>query len=173
VEVAEQHADGTASDAMLNRVWEGASEVVSAVRVLSAIRVSRSITRSEADRVACEAAYAAWGSAFEEAGVAAEDVLFWHISDDKFRTQIELIRDLFGNPFRCVTVDPSWLTYRNGTVSKLAATIYEERAFDRMPLLADALEDAGCTDPSILDHLRGPGPHVRGCWVVDLLLGKE
>jgi hypothetical protein len=55
----------------------------------------------------------------------------------------------------------------------LAPGIEEEQAFDRLPVLADALEEAGCTDADILSHLRGPGPHVRGCWVVDLLLGKE
>ena len=56
---------------------------------------------------------------------------------------------------------------------KLARTIYEERRFDLMPILGDALEDAGCGDALILAHCRGPGPHVRGCWVVDLLLGKD
>ena len=54
-----------------------------------------------------------------------------------------------------------------------ARTIYEERHFEEMPMLADALEDAGCTNDDILSHCRGPGPHVRGCWVIDLLLGKE
>jgi hypothetical protein len=55
----------------------------------------------------------------------------------------------------------------------LAQTIYDQRAFDQMSNLADALEDAGCTDAAILDHCRSPGPHVRGCWVVDLLLDKQ
>jgi hypothetical protein len=55
----------------------------------------------------------------------------------------------------------------------LAQAIYEDRAFDRLPVLADALEDAGCTNSDLLGHLRGPGPHARGCWVLDLLLGKE
>jgi hypothetical protein len=58
-------------------------------------------------------------------------------------------------------------------VARLARGIYDDRAFDRLPILADALEDAGCHDTAILDHCRQPGPHVRGCWVVDLLLGKE
>ena len=58
------------------------------------------------------------------------------------------------------------------TVVQLAQSIYDDRAFDRLPILADALEEAGCTDAAILDHCRGPGPHVRGCWAVDLLLGK-
>jgi hypothetical protein len=84
--------------------------------------------------------------------------------------QCHLARDIFGNPFRPVTLDRSWLT---PTVLALARSIYDERAFNRMPMLADALEDAGCTDPTILDHLRGPGPHVRGCFALDFVLGKS
>jgi hypothetical protein len=81
-----------------------------------------------------------------------------------------LIRDIFGNPFRPVTLDLRWLT---APVIHLSRAIYEERAFDRMPILADALMDAGCDDDDILNHCRGDGPHVRGCWVVDLILGKD
>ena len=87
-----------------------------------------------------------------------------------------LLRDVFGNPLRPVTVDPSWV---NDTVTSLAEAAYQERvmpegALDgtRLALLADALEDAGCTEATILGHLRAPGPHVRGCWAVDLVLGK-
>jgi hypothetical protein len=82
----------------------------------------------------------------------------------------EIVRDLFGNPFHPVSADPSWLT---STVVTLAESIYEERAFDRLPILADALEVAGCDDADVLAHCRGDGPHVRGCWVVDLVLGKS
>src|SRR5262245_47213544 len=74
------------------------------------------------------------------------------------------------SPFRPVAVDPGWLT---PSVVELARTIYDQRAFDQMPDLADALERAGCDNPEILAHCRQPGEHVRGCWVVDLLLGKE
>ena len=74
------------------------------------------------------------------------------------------------NPFRPVTADPRWLT---ATAVALAQAIYEDRAFDRMPILADALEEAGCDDADVLTHLRGDGPHARGCWAVDLVLGKE
>jgi len=83
------------------------------------------------------------------------------------------LRDIFGNPFRPVTVNPGWLAWNDGTVPRIAQAIYDERAFDRMTILADALEDAGCTDQDILGHCRSGGEHVRGCWVVDLLLGKE
>jgi hypothetical protein len=84
-----------------------------------------------------------------------------------------IVRDIFGNPFHQVAVDPSWPAWGNGTVVKLAHGIYDERAFDRLSVLADALEDAGCTNADILAHCRQPGEHVRGCWVVDLVLGKS
>jgi hypothetical protein len=87
--------------------------------------------------------------------------------------QAQLLRDVFGNPFRPATVDPAWLRWNDCTVPKIAAGIYEERAFDRLPILHDALLDAGCDDEDILAHCRGAGPHVRGCWVIDLILGKE
>jgi hypothetical protein len=83
-----------------------------------------------------------------------------------------LLREVFGNPFRPTAVAASWLTWQGGTVAKLAGSVYEERSFDRMPILADALEESGCSDPEILDHCRRPREHFRGCWVIDLLLGK-
>ncbi len=84
--------------------------------------------------------------------------------------QAHIFRDIFGNPFRPVAFDPTW---RSSTAVDLARAIYDDRAFDRLPILADALQDAGCEDAAILGHCRGDGPHVRGCWVVDLVLGKE
>jgi hypothetical protein len=86
------------------------------------------------------------------------------------KARCHLIRDIVGNPFRPVSVDPSW---RNARITSLAQVIYDERAFDHLPILADALEELGCTNTDILDHCRGPGPHVRGCWVVDLLFTRE
>lgn len=83
-----------------------------------------------------------------------------------------LLREVFGPlPFRSVAVDPQWWT---STVLQLAAGIYDERAFDRMPILADALQDAGCEDEDVLTHLRDAKQvHARGCWALDLVLGKE
>jgi hypothetical protein len=68
------------------------------------------------------------------------------------------------------TVDSRWLTWNDGTVRRIARAIYEDHRFDEMPILADALEDAGCADAALLTHCRGPAPHARGCWVLDLLL---
>jgi hypothetical protein len=87
--------------------------------------------------------------------------------------QAELLRELFGNPIRSAMVEPDWLAWNRAFIPEMARGIYEDRTFQRLPILADALEDAGCTEQAILDHLRGPGPHVRGCHVVDLLLGKS
>jgi hypothetical protein len=85
--------------------------------------------------------------------------------------QALLLREVVGNPFRPVRLHPAWLGWADQTVPRLAEGVYEEGAFDRLPILADALEDAGCTCADILSHLRGPGPHVRGCWALDLILG--
>ena len=93
------------------------------------------------------------------------------------RVQCGLVRETFGNPFRPVAVKPAWQAPQ---VVALAQAVYEERELPsgtldtaRLAVLADALEEAGCTDNDVLNHLRGAGRHVRGCWVVDLLLGKE
>ncbi len=80
------------------------------------------------------------------------------------------LRDIVGNPFRPIVFNPAW---RTSTVRGLASAIYAERAFDRLPILADALEDAGCDQPDLLAHCRSDGPHVRGCWAVDLILAKS
>jgi hypothetical protein len=90
------------------------------------------------------------------------------------KTWVALLRDVFGNPFQRPAIDsPDVMPWQSGTVTSLAQAIYDDRAFDRLPILADALEDAGCTNPDILAHCRGGGEHVLGCWVVDLLLAKE
>lgn len=86
------------------------------------------------------------------------------------REQAGLLRDIFGNPFRPVTVESKWLT---PNVVAVAETIYEQRRFQDMPILADTLEEAGCTNADILNHCRNEVQHVRGCWVVDLILGKQ
>jgi hypothetical protein len=95
--------------------------------------------------------------------------------------QAAVLRDLLGPLlFRGVRLDPAWLAWNNGTVPRLAEATYTERQLPsghldrtRPAILADALEEAGCSDPHLLDHLRDPGPHYRGCWPVDLLLSKS
>jgi hypothetical protein len=105
-----------------------------------------------------------------EQSVTPADPLF--ATEEK--VQADLLRCIIGNPFRPSSPLPlTVLTWNGGTVVKLAQAIYEERAFERLPVLADALEEAGLADTDILAHCRGPGPHVRGCFLVDLLLGKD
>jgi hypothetical protein len=104
--------------------------------------------------------------------MCAEQVTRW--LNDCFKgqrpLQCGLLRDVVGNPFRPVKMDSGWRTHN--TIA-LGQAIYDERAFERMPILADALEDAGCDNADILEHCRQPGEHCRGCWVVDLVLGKK
>jgi hypothetical protein len=99
------------------------------------------------------------------------------LMQEGYAANCDLLRCIFGNPFQPVTADPAWLT---PTVTNLAEAAYEERQLPsghldaaRLGVLADALEDAGCDNADVLHHLRGPGSHVRGCWAIDLLLGKE
>jgi hypothetical protein len=84
----------------------------------------------------------------------------------------DLLREIVGNPFRPAIVNANWLRWRDGLVEKMVSAIYDERRFAELPVLADALEDAGCDNTDLLAHLRGPGPHVLGCWALDALLGK-
>ena len=106
-------------------------------------------------------------------------ILYAAVASDRFwdhspegRVQSATIRKIFGNPFRRAALDHSWLAWNDRTIPKIAQPIYDEGTFERLPILADALEDAGCNITDILNHCRQPGDHVRGCWVVDLLLEK-
>jgi hypothetical protein len=90
------------------------------------------------------------------------------------KKQAELVRDVFGpHTKRPVVIDRAWLAWNNATVVKLAQAIYSERGFNRLPILADALEEAGCDNDAILSHCRKGGEHAPGCWVVDAVLGKK
>src|SRR5262245_43706357 len=108
--------------------------------------------------------FARYASSLSRSGV-------WDEDRDEAKAQANLLRDIFGNPFHPVALNPAWLT---SDVLALARGIYEDRAFDRMPILADALQDAGCDNEDVLNHCRDANQvHVRGCWVVDLVLGKK
>lgn len=113
------------------------------------------------------ARHAAWAAAHEKGQVPLNDA---PAKVQEEQQQAFLVRDLFGNPFRPVTPDPAWRTPK---VVNLAQEIYDYRAFDQLPHMADALEETGCNNAEFLAHCRGPGPHVKGCWVVDLILGKK
>ncbi len=103
----------------------------------------------------------------------SDEMAMLHTDPLLARWSLSLFRDIFGNPFRHHTVLPLWSAWNDGIVPRIAGDIYEGRCFADLPILADALEDAGCDETAMLSHLRGPGPHVRGCWALDLVLGKE
>ena len=84
-----------------------------------------------------------------------------------------LLREIFGNPFRRPVLDPTWLAWESGQIPKLAREIYDSRRFADMRVLGDALQDAGCRDDDVLSHCRSASPHVRGCWLLDALLGLD
>ncbi len=179
VEVAECYADGLAARAELEAAYRGAQEATE--RFLPACLAA---SDSDAGRLwsvwhlAHAAQLTCAPSKMEQAG----DELMKRVNslgddiemDREKLMQCALICDIFGNPFRPQpAIDSSWLSWNDGVIPKLAQVIYDDRAFDRLPILADALEEAGCTNTDILNHCRQPGEHVRGCWVVDLLLGKS
>jgi hypothetical protein len=130
---------------------------------------------------AAEAARQALG--FAPNALARDRLTPW-VVDQRRRAECEacqrdLLQDLFGNPFRPVSLDPAWLAWHGGAIPTLAGAVYEVRELPsghldaaRLAVLADMLEEAGCTDADLLGHLRGPGPHVRGCFAVDLVLGR-
>jgi hypothetical protein len=117
---------------------------------------------------------AAWVVA-DSADLAARNTA-WNAIDDlddvteEQRLQAELLRCVAGNPFRQSSFQPDW---RTETAVAIAARMYESKDFSAMPVLADAIEEAGCPDRGMFTHCREPGQHTRGCWVVDLVLGKS
>jgi hypothetical protein len=157
VEVAERYADGQVTEEQLEEAGKRAGWAAAWA----------------AHGDAAEAA--AWATSTEQeedwTKITAERAGFAETQDaTKRQFQSDLLRDMFGDPFRPVALDPSLL---KPSVVKLARTLYEKRTFDCLPILVDALEEAGCSNQDILAHCRSGGEHVRGCWVVDALLGKE
>jgi len=163
IELAEQLTDGTASGAEIERAREFFGSMTY-------------VGHYEARGIVGEDMFLA--SLIREAlkPQARRSRVIAHLSDyvadrpENPQCGLPELRDIFGNPFRPVPFSPSW---RTDAAVSLARQMYESRDFSAMPILANALQGAGCHDAHILDHCRGPGPHVRGCWVVDLVLGKE
>ena len=175
LDVAERFADGLAKRKEMQRAREGLTWTQQArvkrwsalysdhIRSVPAWHANREqIVRGAREGAGC----CAWSSTRTKAG----GFVTMTYPTEEFAAQAALLRDIFGNPFRPVSLAPSWLT---SDVLALARGIYADRAFDRMPVLADALQDAGCTNEDILTHCRDTSiTHARGCWAVDLLLGQ-
>ncbi len=176
VEVFERHTEGRATDeewaragAAARAAWQETSnpsgpedEDPAAAAAHAALRATTTAAAQLGPGV-LQAMPKVWASAVASNVLreTAQAVAPYHTTSPERGPQCGLIRDIFGNPFRPIAPRPDWLT---PTVKALAAEIYEEQAFDELPVLADALEDAGCDEPAVLDHCRNHPPHVRGCW---------
>jgi hypothetical protein len=188
VELSDAYADGKVTEAELysahahpdfneleiQQRGEASSGTQLSVRVLSAINAARFLAAPYYEQT-CGAFIVAQDTSLDPARDFVFDpkvhMLSAGVRPDgaEYAQKEKLLRDIFGNPFRLVPFSPAW---RTDTAVSLARQMYESRDFSAMPILADALQDAGCEDEQILGHCRGPGPHVRGCWAIDLVLGK-
>jgi hypothetical protein len=172
VRVAEQYLDGLATIEDLDTAYRAAE--VHGGFAASAAAAAAFPRRELGNNGIDVAAYATNAVVYADPHFFSGEADWGRAGRAEQSAQADLLRDIMGNPFRPVPrVDPTVLTWNAGTVVKLARMIYDERRFTDLPILADALEEAGCTSEEILEHLRGPGPHVRGCWPVDLCLGKS
>jgi hypothetical protein len=164
VEAAERYADGALGDGELNEAADAAYAAYTEAKVADGYAPDGDVHPEYAGHVPFVA-----HSTTREVDFASD----WALSlGQDHRAQCDLIRCVFGNPFRPVTVDPSWFAWNEGGVQKVARAVYEGRDFDLLPILADALEEAGCDNRELVQHCRSAGPHVRGCWAVDRILGK-
>jgi hypothetical protein len=137
----------------------------------SAAAISRAVAR---DSIAITCAAATEDDWFEWGfSGGPPDPLYQATMTGEYREQARLLREVIGNPFRPAFIYPAWRAANDRAAVRIAEQIDEQEDFDSVPILADALEDAGCAAADILAHLRSPGPHVRGCWVVDAILAKE
>lgn len=172
VEVAEQYADGLATEEVTFSAWEAAYDVKrerwggDEAILQDWAEGSPSYDPFEDD---CTKAAGIFGKGETENA----SLIVTNAPHAKRVVLANLLRDIFGNPFRPQpTIKHSWLIWQSGTVKTMAQAIYDDNQFADMPMLADALEEAGCSNTDILNHLRGPAPHCRGCWALDLVLGK-
>jgi hypothetical protein len=171
LEIAERFADGLVSAEDLRRAHEAARA--------EALRIDAAVDGADAamDVALADAADAAVFSSGHVVNAVYERMFMdkqvqpgTRADYQELAVHAHLLRVIFGNPFRPVTIALAW---RTPTVLSQAEAINAEKAFERLPMLADALVHVGCADAHVLNHCGGPGPHVRGCWVIDALLGKE
>jgi hypothetical protein len=166
VEVLERRADRQASDDEFEAAVLNNRQLVYDLRTAGRADQPIHLAASAAGMAAGDDAWAAAWKVVAEArrAVAAE------VAECEARAQALLLRDIIGNPFRPVTFTPAW---RTPAAVTMAQAIYDWRAFDRLPGLANVLEAVGCADADMLAHCRYGGEHARGCWVVDLVLARE
>ncbi len=173
--VAERYADGLATPEELRAAWLAAEEIANVENdgfTWHEIGRAAVVTASpdpDADAVCNNVAHYVGWQAARAVGAVENDTDVAALFAE-YAAQCDLIREVFGNPFRPVAMAPRW---RTADVLGLARMIAEDRAFDRLPILADALADAGCDEPAIAEHCLGTRPHAPGCWVLDLVLAAE
>ncbi len=173
VDVAERFADGKATTTELEAAAAGTTpDWTAAFACHEAASLEGGVDAAE--YAADNAAWEAGSHAAFVVGKAEGSPSFNAGRDVERAAQANLLRDIFGPlPFRPVTVHPHTLAWNDRLVVRLSQAIYDERRWGDMPILSDALLDAGCDDDEVLAHCRSGGEHVRGCWVIDLLLGKQ
>jgi hypothetical protein len=173
VDTAERLADGEAGEADRIRAEEAAHTLLPQYPNTREGHLAhlRDPLRNTPARLAAFAAFKALSPAAAHA--ASQVAARCDAEPTEKAAQCALLRCIYHFPGRTRPVEQAWLSWNGGVVPMVARSIYDDRAFDRLPLLADALEDAGCIDAEILGHLRSLGPHVRGCWALDLILRKE
>ena len=178
LEVAERYAEGLvteeerlfAEDAALEAHVDVRKSRMSSEPVVPWSRQAELITHAAVLVVSVGTFYAEDAADYARLALAAAGS-GWKMEEDEEIEQCRLLREVYG-PISPVSVDPAWLAANDHTVMKMAQWICDKQAFDDLPFLGDALEDAGCTETAILEHCRQNSAHVRGCWVVDLLLGN-
>src|SRR5262249_31675418 len=180
IERAERFAEEETSAAQLEEAREQAEVwAMNAGQVQPHAALAAGATASEQARAAARNAVENGGlQAVREAAhevIPGEDdqAANAQASAAELRAQADLLREVIGNPFRQVKIDPNWLAVSSGAAGSVVQVIAESGPFGGLPLLAAALEDAGCADEVLLRHLRQPGPHALGCWALDLLMGRE
>lgn len=178
VEVAERYSDGLASDEERlfaeNNAVEAHIDVresrFAATPVVAWSRSGELITQAALMAISVGTFYGEDAADYGRLALAASGVP-WRRDEEEETAQCQLLREIVG-PLSLPVVDPLWLSANDHAAVQLAKWIYESNAFHDLPILADALEDAGCMDDVILDHCRNGEDHVRGCWVVDLVMGR-
>jgi hypothetical protein len=169
---AERFADGLADSAELGLAFTAAAQAwneIPEVRGTRRVRGNKALTGARTARRTAELARDV--ASLDGIGRTAR-YLSLRGSAAMRLTLANFLRDIFGIPGRPVAVEPAWLAWQGGTVRRLAESIYAEGAFDDLSVLGDALEEAGCTSADVLGHCRQPEQHVRGCWLIDLLVEK-
>ena len=192
VVVAEQYADGKATEQELKSAQAMLNPNKLPFGETTREKIHRAITsatRTFPEENVGRLIYVALSTAWEIGELASVPLEVWHARTSQWRAysdvrnssvyreeqllRANLIRDVVPSPFHKIEFDPAWRSWCDETITHLARATYDEYRLDNLFILADALEEAGCVEPSIINHCRQAGPHIRGCWVLDLILSQD